>query len=404
MKRALMGLLFLSSSVLAKGLSIELNAVPLPQALNLVYMQIFDKPFMLSPELANDPRVVTFRMTPDIDERAFIRRYLENMNIGIYPRQGVDYLAPFTPKAPVIPRESFVYQPRYRSVEYLSDLLRGQFEGQFNSQRGTGAVGAISPDLAVSGTATDFMNRAGDFLVYYGTKPEIARLQALLPLIDVATDEVVVLAYVFEVQTSERNGSGLALAAKLLSGKFNVNVGANAGFDNFIRINIGSLDALYELFRTDSRFHVVSSPRLRVKNGAQASFSVGQDVPVLGQVSYADNKPVQSIEYRSSGVILSVQPQIRQEVIDLSINQQLSNFARTDTGVNNSPTLIKREVKTDVSMGDGDIILLGGLAESKSTRANTGFSFLPRDWFSGQSAEQSKSDILVLLQVKKVNR
>ncbi|MDX7990803.1 type II secretion system protein GspD [Xenorhabdus littoralis] len=404
MKRALMGLLFLSSSVLAKGLSIELNAVPLPQALNLVYMQVFDKPFMLSPELVNDPRVVTFRITPDIDERAFIRRYLENMNIGIYPRQGVDYLAAFTPKIPVIPRESFVYQPRYRSVEYLSDLLQGQFEGRFNHQRGAVTGGAVSPEHVISGTATDFMNRAGDVLVYYGTKSEITRLQSLLPLIDTATEEVMVSAYVFEVQTSERNGSGLALAAKLLSGKFNVELGASAGFDNFVRIKVGSLDALYELFRSDSRFHVVSSPRLRVRSGAQASFSVGQDVPVLGQVSYSDNKPVQSVEYRSSGVILNVQPQIRRDLIDLGINQQLSNFAKTDTGVNNSPTLIKREVKTDVSMGDGDIILLGGLAESKSTRANTGFSFLPRDWFTGQSAEQSKSDILVLLQVKKVNR
>lgn len=35
----------------------------------------------------------------------------------------------------------------------------------------------------------------------------------------------------------------------------------------------------------------------------------------------------------------------------------------TETGVNNSPTLIKRDVTTEVSLADGDIILLGGLAE-----------------------------------------
>nr|WP_227657297.1 hypothetical protein [Citrobacter koseri] len=88
------------------------------------------------------------------------------------------------------------------------------------------------------------------------------------------------------------NGSGLALAAKLLSGKLNIQIGTSGGFDNFIRVNTGSLDALYELFRTDSRFHVVSSPRLRVKDGASATFSVGNEVPVLGQVSYADNRPI----------------------------------------------------------------------------------------------------------------
>lgn len=405
MKKLLMiSAMFWSGFVSAKGVSFELNAVPLPQALNMIYVQVFDMPFMLDPELAKSDKVVTFRITPDIDERAFIKRYLGNMNIAIYNKQGIDYVAPFTPKAYRAPQETFVYRPHYRSVAYLSDILSGQFTGEFNVQRNAMPAGQISPENAEPGTASDFMNRTGDVLVYYGQKAEIKRLQSLLPLIDTVSEEVIVAAYVFEVQTSERNGSGLALAAKLLSGKLNIQVGASGGFDNFIRVNTGSLDALYELFRTDSRFHVISSPRLRVRNGASATFSVGSDVPVLGQVSYSDDKPVQSIEYRSSGVILDVKPQIRTDNIDLAINQQLSNFAKTDTGVNNSPTLIKREVKTEVSVADGDIILLGGLAESKVTNADTGFSFLPKGWLSSSSDEKNKTDILVVLQAKKVKR
>lgn len=213
------GLLFLlvPGLVMAKGVSLELNAVPLPQALNMIYVQVFDKPFMLDPELAKSDKVVTFRITPDIDERAFIKRYLGNMNIAIYNRQGIDYVTPFTPKAYVPPQETFVYRPHFRSVAYLSDILAGQFTGQFNSQRNSLPSGQISPEVAVAGTASDFMNRTGDVLVYYGRKSEIKRLQTLLPLIDTASEEVIVAAYVFEVQTSERNGSGLALAAKLLS-------------------------------------------------------------------------------------------------------------------------------------------------------------------------------------------
>lgn len=395
------GLLIFSCMSLAKGVMFEVTALPLPQALNLLYGQVFDKPFMIAPELANDKRVVTFRITPDIDEKAFIKRYLGNMNIAIYPRNGIDYIASFEPQKPITPKETFVYKPQFRSVEYLSDILRSQFDGNFNSSSSSMGIGQVSPEKAISGSASDFLNRSGDVLVYYGTKLEIKRLKQILPLIDVVTEEVIVSAYVFEVSTSERNGSGLALASKLVSGKFNVGIGNEAGFDNFIRINTGSFDALYELFRTDSRFHVVSSPRLRVKNGAEASFSVGSDVPVLGQVTYSDNKPIQSIEYRSSGVILNVQPFIRQNIIDLTIDQQLSNFAKTDTGVNNSPTLIKRQVNTQVSLSDGDIILLGGLAENKVTEADTGFSFLPKSWFSSTSDENSKTDILIMLQVKK---
>ncbi|SQD10667.1 Uncharacterised protein [Citrobacter freundii] len=71
--------------------------------------------------------------------------------------------------------------------------------------------------------------------------------------------------------------------------------------------------------------------------------------------------------------------------------------------MNNSPTLIKREVNTEVSAADGDIILLGGLAESKVTNADTGFSFLPKGWLTSSSDEKNK-DILVVLQAKKVRR
>ena len=41
---------------------------------------------------------------------------------------------------------------------------------------------------------------------------------------------------------------------------------------------------------------------------------------------------------RSCGAIFRVKPTVTQDVIGLDIVQQLSNFAKTDTGVNNTPT------------------------------------------------------------------
>ncbi len=100
--------------------------------------------------------------------------------------------------------------------------------------------------------------------------------------------------------------------AKLLSGKLGINIGVKQNYENFITVNTGNLDAMIELFRTDSRFHVVSSPTLRVKSGSKGNFSVGSDVPVLGAVTYdRDGRAVQSIEYRSSGVIFDIQPTLK---------------------------------------------------------------------------------------------
>ena len=67
------------------------------------------------------------------------------------------------------------------------------------------------------------------------------------------------------MQDIAKEGSGINLLAKLLSGKLGINIGYKQNYENFITVNAGNLDAMIELFRTDERFQVVSSPTLRVK-------------------------------------------------------------------------------------------------------------------------------------------
>lgn len=384
--------------VWAKGVEFELNRVELPEAINLIYNHMFTQPYMLSPELADDKRIVSFKITADIDERAFIKRYFENMNIRISTRDGVDYIGTVKPVTVAPKQEVFTYSPRYRSVEYLTDVLRTFVEGSFSAGGGIGT--GFSPEQIKPRTASDAFNRSGDLLVFYGTRENIARIQQVLPQLDTRTNEVFVAAYVFEVQTSEHNGSGLALAAQLLNGKVQVATGSLTGsFDNYIRVTGSRIDALYELFRQDSRFHVVSSPRLRVQSGNKAQFSVGSEVPVLGGIQTDSNGGrYQSVSYKNSGVIFEIQPDVRGDITNLVVSQQLSTFVKTDTGVNDSPTLLKREVSTSVGVRSGDIIVLGGLAETKNSEAETGFTFLPKSWTSS-SEEKSKSDILIFLQL-----
>ena len=347
MKKILLALTLLFSSCAFAGSELELNKVKLPEAISLIYSEVLKVPYMLDPQLVNDERMITFRLTPDIDEREFVTRYLGNMNIRIWTKKGVDFIAPYTPKEPVKPRYTWTYTPQYRSVAYLSDILGGYVSGSFNNS------GAVISDDSLKGStgASNYINRTGDILVYYGTKEDIAILKTLVTSLDTMSDEVVVSGYVFEVQTSQSDGSGILLAAKILSDKFNISVGA-AGLDNFINIRTGSIDAIFNLLKTDSRFTVVSAPRLRVKNNASASFSVGSDVPVLGSVTVNNNTTTQSVEYRSSGVLFNVTPSIKSRTMDLKIQQQLSNFVTAETGVNNSPTLIKRDVTTEVSLAE----------------------------------------------------
>lgn len=395
MKKILICLLFVFSSY-AYSSELEVKKIPLPEAISLIYSELFNVPYMLSPELANDARLVSFKLTNGVNEREFIERYFVNMNIKISTKKGVDYIAPFVVKEIPERQEVFTYVPKNRTTGYLSDILSGFVSGRF------GNSGTVHSDMSNSSSkgVSNFINRSGDSLVYYGTRKDIKTIREILPSIDTMPDEVLVAGYVFEVQAGQYDGSGFLLASKVISEKLNISFGspAKTGSD-FVSFKTGSIDAIYSLLKTDNRFSVVSAPRLRVKNNAEASFSVGAEVPVLGNVTVNGDNAIQSIDYRSSGVMFNVIPDIRQNVIDLKINQQLSNFVSTDTGVNNSPTLLKRDVSTNVVMNDGDVILIGGLAEQKDSKSKSGWSL-----FGSRTEENSKTDIIVMLQVSKVKR
>ncbi|MIE73088.1 type II secretion system protein GspD [Salmonella enterica subsp. diarizonae] len=396
-------LFFLISSlhqVHAKGTDFEVTAMPLPDAVGVLWNQVLKKPFMLSPDLTLDTRKLTLHIQPDNDEREFIIRYLDNMHIRVSTKKGIDYLYPYQ-VIPSPPRfYTFTYTPKFRDVAYLASVLGSSF-----TQNGTTPVSSSSPGTAAAvmpdSAEQPFMSTTGDTFVYRGTKRNIDQIRALLPEIDVRADQIDVTAYVFEVSTDERNGSGLQLAAKLLNSHFSVNIGSRSGYGNFLQFSSGSLDALYEIFRTDNRFSLVTGAHSRVISGANTSLAGGASVPTLGSVSYENGTPVQSVEYRNTGVTLQVKPVITENIITMSINEQLSDYAETTTGVNNSPTFTNRQIITNVNMKDGDIIVLSGLTQSKDNTTKTGLSFLPKSW-SQKSNQKQGMDLLIVLQAKKV--
>ncbi|EFK3350169.1 type II and III secretion system [Escherichia coli] len=406
MTNLLTALIFLTPAfVHASSPAFIVDRLPLNAAIQLAQEDVFGRQYVLPPELASDTRPVTLDLSLAGDQktqREEYVRWLRQMNIAVETRNGVDHYRSFKPVAAPEKMVSWVYTPLHRSPSYLATVLSGT-TGRSSQASSESTSGTSSGSLSgsVSSSSGSFLSGEGDSLVFRGTRSELARLKELVPLIDVPAQGVVVTGYIYEVQTGRSEGSGLALAAKLLSGRFGVSVGSSSSMGNYISFSSGTLNAMYELFSTDNRFKVVSAPQLRMDSGKEATFSVGEQVPVLGSVSYEDGKAVQSVTYRDSGVIFKVKPVITSSRISLNVNQQLSNFVKTDTGVNDSPTLLKREVDTSLTLKDGDIVLLGGLAENKDSQASTGLSFLPKSW-SQKSDEKSRTDMVILLQVKKV--
>jgi type II secretory pathway component GspD/PulD (secretin) len=239
--------------------------------------------------------------------------------------------------------------------------------------------------------------------VFNGTEAEITKLQKILPQVDIPSGEVVVRGVVYEVQTGRNDGSAFSLAASILGGKLGVKFGPVIPFDSMLSFQAGDIQTVISALANDSRFKIVSSPSLRVRSGAQGKFVVGQDVPVLGALSFPQGagQAVQSVQYQSSGVIFEITPKVRGASVDVDLSQQMSSFVQTTSGVNNSPTLTKRQLETSITVADGDLVVLGGLTEDKDTASSNGLSFLPA-FMRARSDARSKTEILLVLQLTKI--
>lgn len=428
MKRILLATFFLFSGfslaapVQDKPLTLNFDKIQVVELVNFVYGDILKQNFALHPALIGNDKLVTVHFQSDFDKAklfSFMENLLLGVGISIQKKPGYLFLSPVAEKDQVEQdQEVFYYRAKYRSVSYIMDLTASLFKtGKFTGQRGVKAPLTESPPVSVAaspqasnkkpvqdtGTSAYSLQDKNeqDAFIFQGSEKEISQLQKLLGQIDVPTGEVLVKGMVYEVTTGEKDGSAFGLALSLMQGKLGINIGG-IGKGDSITFKNANIDAVFSALSTDSRFKSVSNPSLRVKSGASARFSVGSDVPVLGAVQFDKNgNPIQSVDYKPSGVIFDLRPQIRESVIDLTINQQLSNFIPTTTGVNNSPTLIKREINTSIGASNDDVIFLGGLDEEKNSQDNSGLSFLP-SWMKSRGGESNKTQILLVLQVQKI--
>jgi general secretion pathway protein D len=388
-------------------------SMPVNQAANLIFNDALKVPYILSPEVVKDDRAVSFR-SPQKGLMPYLASFFDQLGYKYTVVSGLHLVQKRTEA--VLPAEEsilHVYRPKNRESGYLARLIAPVFKtGRFTQSKQIQApVGAAMVKDVPATSAAGAIEQNADVLIFSGSQKEIDQLKNLYAQIDLPSGEISVRAVIYEVSSSKADGSAFQLLTNLLG----TQIGISSLFDaslgvaidkggiptgNALTIKFKGFEAVLSALSTDNRFNVITQPRIRVKSGETAKLTVGQDVPVLGSVSYQNNNAIRSVDYRSAGTILSIMPQIKDDLIDLSIEQQLSNFVRTDTGVNESPTLIKRELKTAISARSGDIVVLGGLTETKKTNTKRGFSFLP---FSlAKTDDESSTDVIVILQIEKI--
>lgn len=404
----------------ADTVSLMFESVSVADLARVTYGELSREPYVLTHEALQVQEAVSLNLRGLDRKKAVdqVGNILMTSGFEIRRHAGVVWID----KAKPAEDEIIVYRPVHRSSRYLADVVQSvtgarslsaravrNQDGQQHSNAVQSAPVARNVSMQNQprqqeslSSAAGMIDRAEvDQVAFTVSSKEAGKVRKLLAELDTQASEIVLKAAVYEVGTDRKEGGAVKLAASLLGGKFGFNVSGNVLDGVSVKLAFGGIDAVLSALDADSRFKSISRPRVRVRNGAQARFAVGSDVPVLGNAQVDRNgNPVQSVDYRQSGIILTATPEIRAEVIELNLSQELSSFVATNTGVNNSPTLIKRAVNTRLSLQPGEVVVLAGLEDDRREEQDDRLPFL--GWLIGNQRQDKQSEILVLIEAQRI--
>ncbi|OOG59231.1 type II secretion system secretin GspD [Polaromonas sp. C04] len=341
----------------------------------------------------------------------------------------------------------------------LRAALSGEVRGSTTASAGSGLSTTATPTAATTGASTSALTAAGasvqasaqpstggqiqadpatNSLIITAPEPQYRQLRAVIDKLDGRRAQVLVESLIAEVSTDKAAQFGVQWQALL--GNHGNNVGVlgtnftNGGTNIFSLAssinstgtvpassaggNFGiahktagmfSLGALANLLQSTGDGNVLSTPTLLTLDNEEAKIVVGQNVPfVTGQ--YTNNNtsngsvnPFTTVERKDVGLTLRVKPQISEDgTIKLTIYQEVSAVQASTLNNLNGPTTTIRSIASTVLVGDGDIVVLGGLLQddySASQQKVPGLGDVPLlgALFRSDTRERTKTNLMVFL-------
>ena len=308
----------------------------------------------------------------------------------------------------------FTYAVRYADAQDLAKTLGELLSGGSAVAPSAAAAGAAAPARASSNNRV-VVNNATNTLIFRGSSAdEYQQIQALLRELDRPSKSALIEVIVAEVRRTDaqslgvqwdynRYGVGSATASGSISG---------SGLSLAITSDSLRVRGIISALASNNLARVLSNPKVMARNGESATIQVGQEVPIItSQQSTGTSSGfftatpnlLQTVQYRSTGVILKVRPVINSgNRLDLEIQQEVSSAAATSTGVSASPTISTRRVETKLSLRDGSTVLMAGLIDRKASGGNAGVPLL-KDipglgaLFGSRNTSMEETELLVMI-------
>ncbi len=245
----------------------------------------------------------------------------------------------------------------------------------------------------------------------------IAAAGRVISAIDKGRPEVIIDVELIEVDRTKLAEYGLQIAtpgSPGLNGNVSLN-GAGSGLTLSALRNLSQSDILlaslpslyYRLLKSDANTRTLANPQLRTTDGVAAQARFGEQVPVpvttfapiaTGGVQ---SQPITSFNYQNIGVNIDITPRTHHDDdVSLLLNIAVTNIS--GTGFGNLPTFGNREIKTTITLRDGETNMLAGLIRDEERRTLDGvpgLSDLPLvgRLFAHNTKTTNQTDIILTL-------
>jgi len=264
-------------------------------------------------------------------------------------------------------------------------------------------------------------NPLDNTLLIQATPQEWEQIKNLVQQVDIPPRQVLIEAKVYEIDLTGALSAGVESyiqkrgpsSDRAWTGSSNLNFAPGINLSAGLLVGQArELLSFLQATETTTKAKVISAPSIIATDSMEASINVGQSVPTLssvaasgvqvgGTTAFANN-----ISNVDTGVKLNITPRINPSgVVTLKIDQDVSAPTAPPTGVNvpgNTPSFSQRNVKTQVTIQDGDTISIGGIIQESDSTTSNGIPFLHRIpvigvAFGNKSRSTSRTELIVFL-------
>ncbi|MCL4492459.1 MAG: hypothetical protein M1510_11300 [Nitrospirae bacterium] len=179
-----------------------------------------------------------------------------------------------------------------------------------------------------------------------------------------------------------------------------------SGFSYIATDAAGKVKALLQALASESKLNVLASPHILAADNREARIQIGDQVPIATSQATAvgtSNSILTTIQYKDTGTILRVKPQINESgLVALEVAQEVSDFSPQKVLGTDQFVISKRETTTNLVAQDGQTIVIGGLIRNSANKTKSGIPLLSKIpilgyLFGSTNSTKARTELIVLL-------